>query len=233
METGRRARRSELSTIDSALLFGFEWKTIYGLEHIYGGPLFIHHVSQLWIGARTIRDEVLCDANLDYFENSRRAVLVEREYAHRNPRDPKGYLQNCWGITASDGPGDVICSVNGRRRRFWVTAPGAFPSEPTTARSPRGSSSPRCRTRKKRCSRPSITSSASIRASRIATASCAASTRRFGSDEGVPTPRARAPSRGLPGRLAGWTRCETATAAAFRSDRDSNTRERSDESTRA
>lgn len=97
----------------------FKWKTIYGLEHFYAGPLFIHQMSQLWIDARNIRDEVLREADLDYFENSRRAVLVQREYARRNPRHLRGYNKDCWGLTASDGPGDMICSVDGRRRRFW------------------------------------------------------------------------------------------------------------------
>jgi hypothetical protein len=41
----------------------------------------------------------------DYFENSRRAVAVQREYAIRNPRWFESYGPACWGITACEGPG--------------------------------------------------------------------------------------------------------------------------------
>ena len=40
----------------------------------------------------------------DYFENSRRATYLQREYARRNPHEFKGYGENCWGFTAGDGP---------------------------------------------------------------------------------------------------------------------------------
>ena len=40
----------------------------------------------------------------DYFENSRRAVAIQREYAARNPYGFIGYEPNFWGITAGDGP---------------------------------------------------------------------------------------------------------------------------------
>jgi hypothetical protein len=40
---------------------------------------------------------------LDYFENSR-ATYVQQQYAIRNPKAFRGYNENCWGITASDGP---------------------------------------------------------------------------------------------------------------------------------
>ncbi len=61
----------------------------------------------------------------DYFENSRVATLIQREYATRNPRKFKGYEKNCWGFTASDGPGDgseiTVKDARGRkhRRRFY------------------------------------------------------------------------------------------------------------------
>jgi hypothetical protein len=40
----------------------------------------------------------------DYFENSRRAVMIQREYAQRNPKEFAGYGEDCWGLTACDGP---------------------------------------------------------------------------------------------------------------------------------
>jgi hypothetical protein len=56
---------------------------------------------------------------LDYFENSRRAVYVQQEYARRNPRGWKGYGEWVWGITACFGPGDVEKVVDGKKIRFY------------------------------------------------------------------------------------------------------------------
>jgi hypothetical protein len=55
----------------------------------------------------------------DYFENSRRATLVQQRYAIRNPRRFTGYGALCWGLTASDGPGRIKTTVAGRERRFY------------------------------------------------------------------------------------------------------------------
>jgi hypothetical protein len=53
---------------------------------VYAGPLFIHQQSHIWIDFRGIQDVYMRDKGLDYFENSRRATYVQREYAIRNPR---------------------------------------------------------------------------------------------------------------------------------------------------
>src|SRR5690349_6549046 len=65
---------------------GYKWKTLYGYEMVYAGPLFIHQLSHGWIDFRGIRDEYMAEHDSDYFENSRRATYVQREYAVRNPR---------------------------------------------------------------------------------------------------------------------------------------------------
>ena len=97
----------------------YRWRTIYGHAHVYAGPLFIHQFSHLWIDFRGIPDAYMRDRGLDYFENTRRATLIHREYARRNPRGFAGYGPHAWGITASDGPGPAVCTVEGRSRRFW------------------------------------------------------------------------------------------------------------------
>lgn len=56
---------------------------------------------------------------LDYFENSRRAIYAQQSYAIRNPKRLTGYDRYCWGITASDGPGPAVRRINGRTRRFY------------------------------------------------------------------------------------------------------------------
>ena len=103
----------------------YRWKRVYGYDYLYAGPLFIHQFSHLWVDFRGIRDEAMrrrsadLGERLDYFENSRRATLVQREYATRNPRGFAGYGPTAWGITASAGPGDAVLEVDGRERRFW------------------------------------------------------------------------------------------------------------------
>jgi hypothetical protein len=96
----------------------FRWKRVYGYEYLYGGPLFMHQGSHAWIDLRGIQDAYMRERGIDYFENSRRATYVQREYARRNPRGFAGYGERCWGITASAGPGPATLDVSGRPRRF-------------------------------------------------------------------------------------------------------------------
>ncbi|HEV2503678.1 MAG TPA: glucoamylase family protein [Mesorhizobium sp.] len=114
----------------SAWLTGYRWKSIYGHEFVYAGPLFIHQFSHLWIDFRGIRDTFMHERGLDYFENSRRATFVQREYAIRNPRGFVGYDQNAWGLTASDGPGRQHQAIDGTRRSFFAYRARGVPFGP-------------------------------------------------------------------------------------------------------
>ena len=97
----------------------YGWENIYGYEHVSAGPLFIHQLSHVWIDFRGIQDEYMRQRGIDYFENSRRATYVQREYAIRNPQGFKGYNENAWGVTASDGPGQGSHIVDGVERQFF------------------------------------------------------------------------------------------------------------------
>lgn len=97
----------------------YRWKRLYGLDVLYGGPLFVHQLSHVWLDFRGIRDAWMRDHGLDYFENSRRATFIQRRYATRNPRRFAGYGPDVWGITASDGPGPAVLEIDGVRRRFY------------------------------------------------------------------------------------------------------------------
>ena len=97
----------------------YEWRTIYGREHIYAGPLFIHQFSHLWIDFRGIQDAYMRERGVDYFENSCHAAHIHREYAIRNPLEFEGYGPYCWGLTASDGPGPATHVVKGIERQFF------------------------------------------------------------------------------------------------------------------
>jgi hypothetical protein len=103
----------------SAWASTYEWKKIYGVELLYAGALFIHQLSHVWIDFRGIQDDFMARYGLDYFENSRRATLVQQEYAVHNPNGFKHYGRDCWGITASDGPGPATFDVDGVERLFF------------------------------------------------------------------------------------------------------------------
>src|SRR3546814_10908547 len=79
---------------------------IYGPDFLYAGPLFIHQFSHAWIDFRGIHDRFMREKGCDYFENSRRAVHVQRAYACINPRGHAGYDEDCGGCSACEGPTD-------------------------------------------------------------------------------------------------------------------------------
>ena len=114
----------------AAWLSTYEWKTIYGYEFLYAGPLFIHQLSHVWIDFRGIQDKFMRAKKIDYFENSRRATYVQQEYARRNPRDFDGYGEHSWGITASDGPGPARCKVRGKEQTFHAYCARGVPDGP-------------------------------------------------------------------------------------------------------
>jgi hypothetical protein len=104
----------------------YQWERMYGCDLLYAGPLFIHHFSHAWIDFRGIRDRFMREKGTDYFENSCRAVDVQREYALRDPNEYGTYGPDCWGLSAGDGPGFRTMRVRGRERRFLeYTARGA------------------------------------------------------------------------------------------------------------
>jgi len=97
----------------------FKNQSVYGFDHLYAGPLFIHQMSHLWLDFRGIHDSFNRKTGFDYFENSRRATFVQRQYAIENPHKFDHYGPNNWGITASDGPGPAVREANGRQRVFY------------------------------------------------------------------------------------------------------------------
>jgi hypothetical protein len=97
----------------------YKWKKLYGYDFLYSGPLFIHQLSHCWVDFRGIRDEPMREHKSDYFENSRRATMVQRAYTKRNAAKWNGYCEYCWGISASDGPGPCVEKIKGRTHRFW------------------------------------------------------------------------------------------------------------------
>lgn len=108
----------------------YKWTNLYGHEFLYAGPLFIHQLSHMWIDFRGIQDEYMRGKAIDYFENSRRAVYAQQQYAIRNPKGFKGYCEYIWGVTASDGPGPAKRRINGRTVRFYDYEARGIPNGP-------------------------------------------------------------------------------------------------------
>jgi hypothetical protein len=97
---------------------GFRWEEFQGTEQIAFAPLFGHQYTQVWLDMRGIQDEFCRIHELDYFENSRRAVLSQRAYAMANPDRWRGYGERLWGLTACDGPVHGTFTIDGRERTF-------------------------------------------------------------------------------------------------------------------
>ncbi len=93
---------------------GYRWREFLGREYFQFAPLFGHQYSQAWIDFRGIADDSTRARGLDYFENSRRATLSQRDYAIANPHGFRGYGADVWGLTACDGPGDTTLVRNGQ-----------------------------------------------------------------------------------------------------------------------
>jgi hypothetical protein len=108
----------------------YQWENLYGHDVLYAGPLFIHQFSHAWIDFQGLRDDFMREKRSDYFQNSRAATLVQREYALRNPREYIGYGKNYWGFTACDGPGSQTLKIDGTDRAFFGYAARGVPYGP-------------------------------------------------------------------------------------------------------
>jgi hypothetical protein len=108
----------------------YQWENIYGEDLLYAGPLFVHQFSHAWLDLRGIRDEFMRGKQSDYFENSRRAALVQREYARRNPMHCRGYDEDCWGLSSGDGPSDEQPEFDNEPRQLFGYAARGVPFGP-------------------------------------------------------------------------------------------------------
>ncbi|MEO5963118.1 MAG: glucoamylase family protein [Thermomonas sp.] len=108
----------------------YQWENIYGYDFLYAGPLFIHQFSHAWIDFRGIRDDFMREKQCDYFENSRRAVHVQRAYACINPGGHAGYEEDCWGFSAGEGPSDEVHGLDAEPRYLFGYAARGVPYGP-------------------------------------------------------------------------------------------------------
>jgi hypothetical protein len=104
----------------------YQWREYMGMEFVNFGPLFGHQYSQMFIDFRGIYDPYMAKKGIDYFENSRRATLSNRQYCITNPGKFEGYSSTIWGLTACDGPADVKEADTLRYRTYWARGAGAL-----------------------------------------------------------------------------------------------------------
>jgi hypothetical protein len=102
----------------AAFTSSYQWAEFQGFPHLNFPPLFGHQYSHVFIDFRGIQDAYMRSRGIDYFENSRRATLSQRQYAIANPGRWADYGADVWGLTASDGPIDTTIVINGMARRF-------------------------------------------------------------------------------------------------------------------
>ncbi|CAN5599755.1 hypothetical protein BH10BAC3_BH10BAC3_34280 [soil metagenome] len=93
-----------------------------------GGPLFFTHYSFLGYDPHAITDKYA-----NYFINNKNIALINHRYCIENPGKYKGYGDNCWGLTASDGPYNYSANEPVLRQDKGIIAPtGAISSFPYT-----------------------------------------------------------------------------------------------------
>jgi len=108
----------------------YQWENIYDVDFLYAGPFFIHLFSHAWIDFREIRDKFMCEKKIDYFENTRRAIQVQKSYCLQNPKSFIGYQKNCWGITADEGPSNNKQILSGDEIVFFGYSARGVPYGP-------------------------------------------------------------------------------------------------------
>jgi len=106
------------------------WKTHFGYSYVWTptGSLFTHCYSHCWVDFRGINDPYLrtTTGGVDYFENSRRALLAQQAYAATQPFP--NYSSSEFGVTACDGPNATVGGVY----YAGYEGRGAPPGPPTT-----------------------------------------------------------------------------------------------------
>ncbi len=93
-----------------------------------GGPLFFTHYSYMGFDPHYLTDKYA-----NYFTNNQNIAKINYNYCVANPNHYKGYGEDAWGLTASDGPYDYSADEPVPGRDAGKLAPtGAISSFPYT-----------------------------------------------------------------------------------------------------
>ncbi len=97
----------------------YDYGTFMGHKNVQFDPLFGHQYSHIWIDFRGIKDKYMKTIGSDYFTNSTKATLSNRNYCISNPKGYKSYGENCWGLTACDGPFNGEKTIESTKYTFY------------------------------------------------------------------------------------------------------------------
>ena len=86
----------------------------------YGGPLFWSHYSYLGLDPRGLSDKYA-----DYWKLNVNHSLINYQWCVENPRNYKGYSENCWGLTASYSIKGYAAHAPGEKNDLGVISPTA------------------------------------------------------------------------------------------------------------
>ena len=76
-----------------------DFNEIKNIIYTYCGTLFTYQFSHAWIDFRDLIDE----NGINWFENSKKATIANREYCIENSKKFKTFGENSWGLTACVG----------------------------------------------------------------------------------------------------------------------------------
>lgn len=109
----------------------YPWRHNAGLDWIQAAPLFIHLFPQAWLDLRGLDDGHIGQRDhLDYFENTRHAIHVQRVYAFLDPHGFTGYGKDIWGLSACEGPDGKCARRDGRTLKGLGYAARGVPDGP-------------------------------------------------------------------------------------------------------
>ncbi|RYY28913.1 MAG: beta-glucosidase [Sphingobacteriaceae bacterium] len=84
------------------------------------GPLFWSHYSYLGLNPKGLKDKYA-----DYWLHNTNHTLINRAYCLQNPKNYKGYGENCWGLTASYSINGYAAHNSNLKDDLGVIAPTA------------------------------------------------------------------------------------------------------------
>lgn len=103
----------------AAFTEAYDWIIAEGGPHLHAAPLFIHLFPQAWLDLRGLADRPMRDRRTDYFDNTRRAISLQREHACLNPGGFAGYGAHLWGLSAGHAPRGRLRLQDGRWQRLY------------------------------------------------------------------------------------------------------------------
>lgn len=77
-----------------------DYRDIKDIVYTYCGTLFTYQFSHAWIDFRDKED----NNGINWFENSKKATIANREYCIENSKKFNTYGKDAWGLTACVGP---------------------------------------------------------------------------------------------------------------------------------